>query len=259
MNEAVAEIEKQQLQMLHGIMQFVVQSIPADEQITEPAVQAITGQPIFEKFRQILKDVPSVDRVEDLRRFALHREALQDVWTSSMQFMDVTLQDNFLVQNMVDQIMHHPGEMKSSLLADTADKHDPKILALILNMFSALDSDAVDREKLTDWQKNSGNVFGLARYEGGKAEVSALGKKAVKKRIAQDPTKPLKDKIKQHWIEALKVKGSDNGIKTHFVKRMQELVKTDGKGIIVPDRTINDWTQKWGGKLQKIDKPKKRP
>ena len=256
MNEAAAEIEKQQLQMLHGIMQFVVQSISADEQIAERAVQAITGQPIFEKFRQILKDIPSVDSVEDLRRFALHREAIQGVWTSSMQSMDVALQGNFLVQNMVDQMMHHPREMKISLLADTADKHDPEILAPILNMFSALDSDAVDREKLIDWQKTSGNVFGLARYEGRKAGVSDLGKKAVKKRMAQDPTKPLKEKIKRHWIEALKVKGSDNGMKTHFVSRMQELVKTDGKGIIVKDRTITDWTLEWGGKLQKFDRPK---
>ena len=46
---------------------------------------------------------------------------------------------------------------------------------------------------------------------------------------------------------------------THFVSRMQKLVKTDGKGIIVKDRTNTDWTQKWGGKLQKIDKPRKRP
>ena len=259
MNESVAEIEKQQLQMLHGVMKFVVHLIPASKKNADSAVRAITKQPIFKKFRQILKVIPSINSDEDMKRFALHGEAIEEVWTTSMQSMDVNLQDNFLVQNMVDQIMHHPGEMKSSLLADTGDKHDPEILALILNMFSALDSDAVDREKLTDWQKNSGNVFGLARYEGGKAEISALGKKAVKKRIAQDPTKPLKDKIKQHWIEALKVKGSDNGIKTHFVKRMQELVKIDGKGIIVLDRTINDWTQKWGGKLQKIEKPKKRP
>ena len=199
MNEAAAEIEKQQLQMLHGIMQFVVQSIPADEQIVEPAVQAITGQPIFEKFRQILKDVPSVDRVEDLRRFALHREALQDVWTSSMQFMDVTLQDNYLVQNVVDQMLHHPGEIKSSLLEVTADKLNPEILVPILEMFSLLDSDAVDRKKLTDWQKHSGNSFGLARHEGGKAEVSARAKNAVNTRLEQEPTNPIKEMIKINW------------------------------------------------------------
>ena len=259
MTEAAAEIEKQQLQMLHGVMQFVVKSIPADEQFAEPAVQAITGQPIFEKFRQILKDIPSVDSVEDLRRFALHREAIEEIWTSSMQSMDVALQGHFFVQNMVDQMMHHPGEMKSSLLADTADKLDSEILAPILNMFSLLDSDAVDREKLIDWQKNSGNVFGLARYEGRKAGGSDMGKKGANGRVAQDPTKPLKEKIKQHWDEALKVKGSDNGMKTHFVRRMQVLVKTYGKGITVNDRTITDWTLEWGGKLQKFDRPKKRP
>jgi hypothetical protein len=259
MTETAAEIEKQQLQMLHGVMRFVVQSIPADEKFAEPDVQAITGQPIFEKFRQILNEIPSVDSVEDLRRFALQRESIQEIWTSSMQFMDVALQDNFFVQNIVDQFMHHSGEMKTSLLADTADKVDPEILAPILNMLSLWDSDAVDREKLTDWQKSSGNVFGLARYEGGKAEISALGKKAVKKRMAQDPTNPLKEKIKQHWSEALKVKGSDNGMKTHFVRRMQELVKTEGKGIVVPDRTINDWTLVWGGKLQKSDRSRTRP
>ena len=140
---------------------------------------------------------------------------------------------------------------------DTAGKLDPEILAPILNIFSLLGSDAVDREKLTDWQKNSGNVFGLARHEGGKAEVSARARKYVRKRLAQEATNPIKKMIELEWAQALKIPGSDNGMKSHFVKRMKELVKTDGKGITVENRTITDWTSKWGGKLQKISRPKK--
>lgn len=257
MNEAAAEIEKQQLQMLHGVMQFVVQTISANKKIADPAVQAITKQPIFKKFRQILKDIPSVDSVEDLKRFALHREAIEGVWTTSMQSMEAALQGNFMIQNLIDQMLHHPGEMKSALLADTAGMLNPKVLGPILNMFSLWESKAVTREKRTNWQKNSGNTFGRARYEGRKAAASDMGKNAVEKRMAQDPTNALKEKIKEHWLEALKVKGSDNGMKTHFVRRMQELAKTDTKGITATDAQITGWTLQWGGKLQKSDKPNK--
>ena len=253
------EIDKQRLQWLHGVMRLMTQAATVAEHCGETVDPTMIRQPIFEEFRKILKDIPNIDSDEDFKRFALRSEIDSEVWASSVLSMGNTLRNNLPVQHLVDQMVHDPREMKPSLLEVTDGKFDPEILAPILSMYSLLDSDAVDPEKLTDWHKNSGNVFGLARYEGGKAEVSAVGKKAVKIRIAQDPTKPLKDKIEQHWIDALKVKGSDNGIKTHFVKRMQELVKTDGKGITVPDRTINDWTHKWGGKLQKIDKPRKRP
>ncbi|MEO5658189.1 MAG: hypothetical protein ABIQ90_00120 [Polaromonas sp.] len=257
MNETAAEIEKQQLQMLYGLMKFVIHLIPASIKIADPAVQAITKQPIFKKFRQILKVIHSIDSDEDLKRFALHRDAIEEVWTTSMHSMDMSLQDNLMVQNLVDQILHHPREMKSALISDTAGKLDPEILAPILDMFSLLDSDAVDRKKLIYWQKNSGNVLGLARYQGRKAGASDMGKDAVEKRMAQEPTNALKEKIKEHWIEALKVKGSDDGMKTHFVRRMQKLAKTDVKGITVSNEQITAWTLMWGGKLQKIDRPNK--
>ena len=250
--------DKQRLQWLHAVMRLMTQAATVAEQCGETVDPAMMGQPIFEEFRKVLKDIPNIDSDQDFKRFALRSEVDSEVWAASILAMGNILRNNLPVQHLVDQMVHKPQEMKSSLLEITEGNFDPEILAPILDMFSLLDSDAVDPEKLTDWQKNSGNIFGLARYEGGKAEVSAVGKKAVKKRIAQDPTKPLKDKIEQHWIDALKVKGSDDGIKTHFVKRMQELVKTDGKGITVPDRTITDWTFKWGGTLQKIDKPSKR-
>ena len=252
------EIDKQRLQWLHGVMRLMTQAATVGKQCGRSVDRAILRQPIFEEFRKILKEFPNIDSDDDFKRFALRSEVDSEVWAASILAMGNTLRNNLPVQHLVDQMLHNPRKMKSSLLEVTEGEVDPEILAPILSMYSLLDSDAVDPEKLTDWQKNSGNIFGLARYEGGKAEVSAVGKKAVKKRIAQDPTKPLKDKIEQHWIDALKVKGSDDGIKTHFVKRMQELVKTDGKGITVPDRTITDWTFKWGGTLQKIDKPRKR-
>ena len=237
-------------------MKFVVHMIAAGEKLGETGDPAIIGQPIIKELRQILKDIPNVKSDKDFKRFALRSENASEVWAASMLSMDIALQNNLPVQHLIDQMLHHPGEMKSSLLEVTADKLNPEILAPILDIFSLLDSDAVDREKLTDWQKHSGNGFGLARYEGGKAEVSARAKNAVNKRLEQEATKPIKEMIKLHWAQALKVKGSDNGFKTHFVRRMQELVKTDGKGIIVKDRTITDWTIEWGGTLQKTDRPK---
>lgn len=257
MNESAAEIEKQQLQMLHGLIKFVVHLIPSSKKIADPAVQAITKQPIFKKFRQILKVISSIDSDEDLKRFALHREAIEEAWTTSMHSMDEALQGNLMVQNLVDQILHHPREMKSALLSETAGKLNPEMLAPILDMFSLLDSDAVDRKKLINWQQYSGNVLGLARYQGRKAGASDMGKDAVGARMAQDPTNALRERIKEEWIKALKVKGSDNGMKTHFVRRMQELAKTDPQGIIATEGQITDWLRKWGGKLQKIDRPNK--
>lgn len=257
MTEA-ADIEKDRLQSLHGFMKFVFHMIAAGEKLGETGDPAIIGQPIVKEFRQILEDIPNIDSDEDFKRFALRSENASEVWAASMLPMDIALRNNLPVQHLVDQMLHHPGEMKSSLLEVTADTLNPEILVPILDMFSLLDSDAVDRKKLTDWQKHSGNSFGLARHEGGKAEVSARAKNAVNTRLEQEPTNPIKEMIRIHWAQALKVKGSDNGFKTHFVKRMQELVKADGKGIIVKDRTITDWTIEWGGTLQKIDRPKKR-
>ena len=252
-----ADNKKHQLQSLHGFMKFVVEMIAVGEQSGEMVDPGITDQPIFEEFRQVLKDIPNVKSDKDIKRFALRSEKCDGAWATSMQSMDKALQDNLPIQQLVDQILHNPGELKSLLIADTAGKLDPEILAPILNIFSLLGSDAVDREKLTDWQKNSGNVFGLARHEGGKAEVSARARKYVRKRLAQEATNPIKKMIELEWAQALKIPGSDNGMKSHFVKRMKELVKTDGKGITVENRTITDWTSKWGGKLQKISRPKK--
>ena len=252
------EIDKQRLQWLHGVMRLMTQAATVGKQCGRSVDRAILRQPIFEEFRKILKEFPNINSDEDFKRFALRSENASEVWAASMLSMDIAFQNNLPVQHLVDQMLHHPGEIKSSLLEVTADTLNPEILVPILDMFSLLDSDAVDRKKLTDWQKHSGNSFGLARHEGGKAEVSARAKNAVNTRLEQEPTNPIKEMIKIHWAQALKVKGSDNGFKTHFVKRMQELVKTDGKGIIVKDRTITDWTIEWGGTLQKIDRPKKR-
>ena len=93
------------------------------------------GQPIFEEFRKILKDIPNIDSDEDFKRFALRSEVDSEVWAASILAMGNTLRNNLPVQHLVDQVEHHPREMKSSLLEVTEGKFDPEILAPILSMY----------------------------------------------------------------------------------------------------------------------------
>ena len=94
------------------------------------------GQPIFEEFRKILKDIPNIDSDEDFKRFALRSEVDSEVWTASILAMGNTLRNNLPVQHLVDQVEHHPREMKPSLLEVTEGKFDPEILAPIFSMYS---------------------------------------------------------------------------------------------------------------------------
>ena len=59
-----ADNKKHQLQSLHGFMKFVVEMIAVGEQSGEMVDPGITDQPIFEEFRQVLKDIPKPDEPE---------------------------------------------------------------------------------------------------------------------------------------------------------------------------------------------------
>ena len=165
----------------------------------------------------------------------------------------------------VDQVLHNPDKIKRHLLKATEDTLSLEALAPMINMLSLTASAAVDREAIVDFDKNSGNVFGLARHEGGGAEVSARGKRAVEKRLAQNSTKSIKDKVELEWAKALKAPSSDNGMKTHFAKRMVQQLKEDNakqmkkdhQQIVVSEETILDWMMRWGGTLNKVARPKK--
>ncbi len=236
--------------MLHDSMKFM---IALGEKMGEPGDPAITGQPLFPGFREILQDIPKLENAKDFENFAQRREQLSGTWMSSMQSMDTALQGNFSVAYLIDQFLHHPKEMESELLAvATKDELSLETLAPALNMLKLLGSNAIGHAERTHFQKKSGNAFSEARCEGGTAEVSARGTDAVNIREENSPTKLVKCMVEKCWREALNTPGSYKGFKAEFVRQMLALVEREHKGITVTERTMTDWTDKWGGKLQRI-------
>ena len=236
-------------------MKFVVNIIAESEQLGEPADPAITGQPIFDGFRQILKDIPSLESAEDLKNFAQRREKLSGTWVNSMQSMDTGLQGNFSVMYLVDQLMHNPKKMESQLLAGIEDSLSLETLEPMLNMLKLMSSNVIGHDELTQWQETSDNAFGQARFEGGKAEVSARAKKAVTVRMENDSTTPVRHMIEKEWLKAVNTPGIYR-FKSDFAKDMQAVAIRDHGGITVTQRTIEGWVTELGGTLQRIKEDK---
>jgi len=223
----------------------------------EPGDPAITGQPLFEGFREILQDIPKLESAKDFENFAQRREQLSGIWVSSMQSMDTALQGNFSVAYLIDQFLHHPKEMESEFLAATKAERSLETLAPALNMLKLLGSNAIGHAERTHWQKTSGNPFGQARCEGGTAEVSARGKGAADNREEKRKTNPVKRMVEKRWREATNTPGSYRGVKAEFVREMLALIDREHKELTVTERTMTDWIDKWGGKLQRIKIEKK--
>ena len=238
--------------MLHGVMKFVIEAIDLDEQVGTLADQAIIEQPLFQRLREILEDIPRLESEEDFKNFAQRRENLKGLWVSSMKSMDGALKGNFPVTYLVDQFMHNPKEMKAQFMAMTEGQISQEDLAPMLNMFQLLASNAIGHDERSNWQETSGNPFGSARRQGAKAEVSTRAKKAVNKRIENDPTSPAKRMVESLWREALETPGSYKGFKSEFARQMHELVKREHGGITVTVRTITTWADDWGGRLKRI-------
>jgi hypothetical protein len=243
--------------MLHDSMKFMLAMIALGEQMGEPGDPAITGQPLFKGFHEILQDIPKLENAKDFENFAQRREQLSGTWMSSMQSMDSALQGNFSVAYLIDQFLHRPKEMESEFLAATKDELSLETLAPMLNMLKLLASSAIGHADRTHFQKTSGNPFGQARCEGGAAEVSARSTEAVNAREENSPTKPIKRMVEKRWHEALNTPGSYGGVKAEFVRKMLALIEREHKEFSVTERTMTDWIGKWGGKLQRIKVGKK--
>ncbi len=238
--------------MLHGVMKFVIEAIDLDEQLGTPADQAIIEQPLFQGFREILKDIPHLESEENFKNFTLRRENLKGLWESSMKSMDGALKVNFSVTYLIDQFIHNPQEVLAQLMAMTKSQLSQEAMEPVQNMFQLLASNAIGHDERSNWQETSGNPFGSARRQGAKAEVSTRAKKAVNKRIENDPTSPAKRMVESLWREALETPGSYKGFKSEFARQMHELVKREHGGITVTVRTITTWADDWGGRLKRI-------